>query len=211
MEVKMDQFSAINWGELILDRELNFFCTIELVVGCCWWLPRFRRTSHGWPPYYLPGSLYGVHSFSLPEVWKLTMEKNWWLIAGSGKMMSFLNDILEKPRTLLYLRYMIIIDYYDDIPETTNRRYFQGLIRSPSWHHGRHHAGASLFSWKQSSREQPEVRPLPRAKDVGCRYFFGTMIWNYWFRVDILQSRVKVVAILCFWVHTIGRSFSGGS
>ena len=25
-----------------------------------------------------------------------------------------------------------------------------------------------------------------------------------------LQSRVKVVAILCFWVHTIGRSFSGG-
>ena len=68
---------------------------------------------------------------------------------------------------------MIIIDYYDDIPETTNRRYFQGLIRSPSWHHGRHHAGASLFSWKQSSREQPEVRPLPRAKDVGCRFFFG--------------------------------------
>ena len=26
----------------------------------------------------------------------------------------------------------------------------------------------------------------------------------------VLQSRVKVVAILCFWVHTIGRSFSGG-
>jgi hypothetical protein len=31
-----------------------------------------------------------------------------------------------------------------------------------------------------------------------------TLLWN-------LQSRVKVVAILCFWVHTIGRSFSGGS
>ena len=26
-----------------------------------------------------------------------------------------------------------------------------------------------------------------------------------------VQSRVKVVAILCFWVHTIGRSSSGGS
>ena len=25
-----------------------------------------------------------------------------------------------------------------------------------------------------------------------------------------IQSRVKVVAILCFWVHTIGRSSSGG-
>ena len=34
-----------------------------------------------------------------------------------------------------------------------------------------------------------------------------------WWRLSVLmlQSRVKVVAILCFWVHTIGRSFSGGS
>ena len=36
---------------------------------------------------------------------------------------------------------------------------------------------------------------------------------NYLYQSDSLhiQSRVKVVAILCFWVHTIGRSFSGGS
>ena len=30
------------------------------------------------------------------------------------------------------------------------------------------------------------------------------LLWRW------IQSRVKVVAILCFWVHTIGRSFSGG-
>lgn len=131
------------------------------------------------------------------------MEKNWWLIAGSWKMISLLNDILEKPRTLVYLRDMIIIDYYDDIPETKNRRYFQGLIRSPSWHHGRHHTGASLFSWKQSSREQPEVRPLPRAKDVGCRFF-----WGY-----DLESLVQGGYIIYNWLDGLAnqRKTGGGN
>jgi hypothetical protein len=36
-------------------------------------------------------------------------------------------------------------------------------------------------------------------------------IHGFSINLNQLQSRVKVVAILCFWVHTIGRSFSGGS
>jgi len=127
---------------------------------------------------------------------------------------AYLCTILARAELNVNLKYYWWIRYMDIYIAHRSIRIFMGLQEDI---HGAgvfftccHRTWAAFRSSCRRGRKPTKKRMRRAAKAVPKNLCLGVQ-GSLSDSSNRVQSRVKVVAILCFWVHTIGRSFSGGS